>query len=50
MGQPVPPIPSPSLHDAVFKRTKKYGKVCIDPLPPEEVLISRETPNDLTKA
>lgn len=35
---------------AIFRRTKKYGKVCIDPTPPEEVLISRETPNDLTKA
>jgi hypothetical protein len=34
----------------VFRRTKKYGKVCIDPVPPEEVLISRHTPNDLTKA
>jgi hypothetical protein len=34
----------------VFRRTKKYGKVCIDPIPPEEVLISRHTPNDLTKA
>lgn len=35
---------------AVFRRTKKYGKVCVDPVPPEEVLISRDTPNDLTKA
>jgi len=35
---------------AVFRRTKKYGKICVDPVPPEEVLISRETPNDLTKA
>lgn len=35
---------------AVFRRTKKWGKVCIDPVPPEEVLISKETPNDLTKA
>ena len=43
-GQPT------QLHDAVFKRTKKYGKVCIDPVPPEEVLISRQTPNDITKA
>jgi hypothetical protein len=34
----------------VFRRTKKYGKVCVDPVPPEEVLISRHTPNDLTKA
>jgi hypothetical protein len=49
-GMPVPNIPQPQLHDAVFKRTKKYGKVCVDPTPPEEILISRETPNDLTKA
>lgn len=34
----------------VFRRTKKYGKVCVDPVPPEEILISRDTPNDLTKA
>jgi hypothetical protein len=34
----------------VFRRTKEYGKVCVDPVPPEEVLISRDTPNDLTKA
>lgn len=34
----------------VFRRTHKYGKVCIDPAPPEEVLIGRDTPNDLTKA
>ena len=34
----------------VFRRTKKYGKVCIDPVPPEEILISRDTPNDITKA
>jgi hypothetical protein len=50
MGQPVPQVPMPQLHDAVFKRNRKYGKVCIDPLPPEEVLISRETPNDLNDA
>jgi hypothetical protein len=34
----------------VFRRTKKYGKVCIDPTPPEEVKISRDTPNDINKA
>lgn len=43
-------IPVQNLHDCVFKRTKKSGKICIDPLPPEEVLISRECPNDITKA
>lgn len=34
----------------VLRRTKKYGKVCVDPVPPEEVLISRDAPNELTKA
>jgi hypothetical protein len=38
------------VRKAVFKRTKNYGKVCVDPIPPEEVLISRDTPNDLSKA
>lgn len=50
MGMPIPQIPTPKLHDAVFKRSRKYGKVCIDPLPPEEVLISREAGNDLSSA
>lgn len=49
-GLPVPEVPAPMLHHAVFRRSKKYGKVCVDPVPPEEVLISRETPNDITKA
>lgn len=40
----------PKLHDAVFRKSKKYGKICIDPVPPEEVLISRDAANDLTKA
>ena len=38
------------LITASFRRTKKYGKICIDPIPPEEVLVSRDSPNDLTKA
>jgi hypothetical protein len=37
-------------HDAVFKRTKKYGKTCVVPVPPEEALVSRDTPNDIKKA
>lgn len=49
-GIPIPQMPEPKLHDAVFRRSRKYGKICIDPIPPEEVLISRETPNDLSKA
>ncbi len=42
--------PELMLHDCTFKRVKKHGKVCIDPVPPEEVLISREAPNDIVKA
>jgi hypothetical protein len=50
-GIPLPPgMPVPQVHDAVFRRSKKYGKVCIDPTPPEEVLISKNTANDLAKA
>lgn len=49
-GMPIPNIPQPQLHNAVFKRTKYQGKVCVDPTPPEEILISKDTPNDLTKA
>jgi hypothetical protein len=45
-----PPQPPQPTHDAVFRRSKKYGKICIDPVPPEEVLVSRETPNDGTLA
>lgn len=43
-------MPLPVTHNVSFRRTKKYGKICIDPVPPEEILISRETPNDITKA
>jgi len=43
-------LPVAKLHDALFRRTARHKGVCIDPLPPEEVLISRETPNELTKA
>ena len=38
------------LVDAVFRRTGKRAKVCVEPVPPEEVLISRDTPNELSKA
>jgi hypothetical protein len=43
-------LPAPMKHNATFRRSKKYGKTCIDPCPPEEILISRETPNQLEKA
>lgn len=43
-------IQIPKLHDAVFRRTKKHGEVRVDPLPPEEVLVSRDTLNDIKTA
>lgn len=43
-------FPDAKLHDVVFRKKRKYGKVCIDPVPPEEVLISKDAANDLTKA
>jgi hypothetical protein len=39
-----------SYSRVVFKNGRKLGKICIDPIPPDEVLVSRETPNALTKA
>lgn len=30
-----------TLHDVVFRRTRKRGKVTIDPVPPEEFLVAR---------
>lgn len=42
-GQPVPPPPPvPMLHDVTIKRTEKKGRVCIEAVPPEEFMISRE--------
>ena len=35
-------IDSIKLHDVVIHRTKVYGKVRIEPVPPEEFLINRE--------
>lgn len=43
-------LPEPKLHDAVFRRTHRHKGVCIEPVPPEEILVSRETPNQLSKA
>lgn len=39
---PVEHNESNGLHDIVFRRTKKIGKVKIDPVPPEEFLINRD--------
>lgn len=51
-AQPIPGVDqvAPVLFDAIFKRTKKHGRICIDPCPPEEILVSREAPNELGKA
>ena len=38
------------LHNVSFRRNGKYGKTCVDPCPPEEIRISRDARNDLTKA
>lgn len=38
------------IHDAVFRRTKKEGKICLDPAPPEEIKVSRDCANDIKKA
>lgn len=39
-----------SSHDVTIKKVQSYGKVCIDPVPPEEIIVSRETANDLKSA
>jgi hypothetical protein len=39
-----------TLHNAVLRTKQKKGKICLDPCPPEEVLIARETPNELDKS
>ena len=36
--------------EASFRRAGKRGKICIVPVPPEEILVSRDTGNDLEKA
>ena len=34
-------LPQPITHDAVVKRTRESGQVCIEPVPPEEFLINK---------
>jgi len=48
-GMPPQSVPI-KYHDAVFRRNRKHGKVCVEPCPPEEILISRDTRNDLSKS
>lgn len=38
------------FHSLKYKVTTKHGKLCVDPVPPEEVLISRRASWDLQKA
>ena len=35
-------IPTPMLHDVVISRTQKFGRVKMEPIPPEEFLIERQ--------
>ena len=35
-------IPTPNLHDVVISRTQTFGRVKIEPIPPEEFLIERQ--------
>lgn len=39
-----------TVHDLKVQVDKSYGKCCIDPVPPEEVLVSRGTTIDLKKS
>jgi hypothetical protein len=38
------------LHDLKVQVDKTYGKCCIDPIPPEEVIVARGTTIDIRKA
>lgn len=38
------------VHDLKVRVDKTYGKCCIDPVPPEEVLVSRGTTVDIRKS
>ncbi|MBV4459183.1 hypothetical protein KVG96_14580 [Pseudomonas sp. COR58] len=42
--------PPKMVYDVVCKRTKSGGKVCIDNVPPEEFLISRDARDDIQLA
>ena len=35
-------IPTPMIHDVVISRTQTFGRVKIEPIPPEEFLIERQ--------
>jgi hypothetical protein len=37
-------------YNIVLRDDQRSGKVCIDPVPPEEVLVGRGTPTDIRKA
>ncbi len=40
-GQELPDQPIPMIHNVIIKRTRNYGKVKIENIPPEEFLIQR---------
>lgn len=41
--KPVNPRELPQVHDVRLKRTKKGGKLCVEPVPPEEFLITEKS-------
>lgn len=41
-GMKLPPPQKITVHDVVITRVKQGGKVCVEAMPPEEFLISRE--------
>jgi hypothetical protein len=41
-GEGAPTEVSKTFHDLVITKTQKCGRVCVDPIPPEEYLISRD--------
>jgi hypothetical protein len=46
-GMPAPPPMPITVHSGVWCRTVKRMKICIDPMPPEETLISKRARGDI---
>lgn len=40
-----PQLIDATFHDLVLTKTEKIGRVCVDPMPPEEFLLSRDARN-----
>ena len=43
------PGPEGETHAITLRKTKRHGKVCVVPVPPEEVLVSRDSKYDIKK-